>query len=157
MKGKKIIHTSNLTPAIFVSPILLAIVTLVLLQLDSLLMYLSIVTGAFMAFQLMKQTIRYFTYKICITDTSVVITSGVIKKDNLEFMLPHISGVYYKQGYFGRLFGFGNISLVITGITQTEITQVSSPKIFCNKLFYVINALSAQYKKAEVPTPQFQE
>ncbi len=142
MQKKEIVYTGKLTAAIFLNTILLAIVTLILLSLTSLLFYLSIVTFAFMIFELMKQTVRFFTYRILITNKSVTMLSGIIKQNKLEFTLAHINGISYQQGYLGRLIGFGNISLVVAGVTQKSINHIRVPKLFCSKLLDALDDLS---------------
>ncbi|NQY41904.1 MAG: PH domain-containing protein [Legionellales bacterium] len=139
MIKKDIVFVGTLTPVIFLNAFFLAVITLVLLSLNNILFYLSIVTSAFLGFELMKQLIRYISFKVYITNTSLIISSGIIKKNLLEISLSHIDGVSYHQGYLGRLMRFGNISIIVSGIEQKSIESIRFPKTFSSKLMSMLN------------------
>ena len=137
-RNKEVVHIGKITPMVLISPMFLAITSFVFTMNNSILFYLSLVTGTFMLVQLTKYIIKLTKFKIFVTDRSVLILSGAIKKNSIEYIVPHISGISYSQSVIGRMLGYGDISLVISGIEQPPIKKIDNPALFCEKVKSVL-------------------
>ncbi len=135
--ARKVYYTAKVTPVVFVWPMLLTGATVWLTQLESMLFYLSIVTASFALFQWIYQLTKVFTFRIFVTDKSIMITKGFVAKKTTEYLFPHVSGISYDQGFFASIFGYGTVTFIITGMEQAPFKQIDAPKQLCTHIHEV--------------------
>lgn len=85
-------------------------------------------TGLFTLF--IGPYIRLKTSEFAMTDKRVIIKTGFISRKTLEMNLNKIETVNVEQSVWGRLFGFGTITIVGTGGTREVFDDISSPLLF---------------------------
>jgi uncharacterized membrane protein YdbT with pleckstrin-like domain len=68
-----------------------------------------------------------------ITDKRVVVKTGLISRKTLEMNLNKIETVNVDQSIFGRIFGYGTISIVGTGGTRETFPYIAKPIEFRKK------------------------
>ena len=62
-----------------------------------------------------------------ITNKRVVIKQGLISRKTFEMNLSKIESVNVDQSLFGRLFGYGSITIIGTGGTRETFNNISKP------------------------------
>jgi uncharacterized membrane protein YdbT with pleckstrin-like domain len=77
--------------------------------------------------------IQYTSSEFAITNKRVIIKVGLISRRTLEMNLPKIETVNVNQGIFGRMLGYGTITVVGTGGTRESFPNITSPLEFRKK------------------------
>ena len=83
--------------------------------------------------------IRRSTSEFVITNMRVILKTGWISRKTFEMNLNKIETVNVDQSVWGRMFGFGTISIVGTGGTREEAQNIRKPLEF-RKKFQEISA-----------------
>jgi uncharacterized membrane protein YdbT with pleckstrin-like domain len=73
------------------------------------------------------------TSEFAITTKRVIIKVGLISRRTLEMNLTKIETVNVNQSIFGRMLGYGTVSIVGTGGTKESFPRISSPLDFRKK------------------------
>ena len=60
--------------------------------------------------------LRWWVDRIVVTNQAVYARTGLIMRDVKRLPLRNIQDVSFKQGFFGRIFGFGTVSITSTTI-----------------------------------------
>lgn len=68
-----------------------------------------------------------------ITDQRIVLKSGIIHRHLVDLYLNNVSGIQVEQGIWGRLLGYGTVSIVSYG-TKESFSKISRPLEFRNKV-----------------------
>ena len=77
------------------------------------------------------------TSEFVITNMRVIIKKGWISRYTFEMNLNKIETVNVDQSFWGRIFGFGTITIVGTGGTREEAQNISKPLEFRRKFMEV--------------------
>jgi|SRR3972149_6790428 len=68
--------------------------------------------------------IRMFTTEIGVTDRRVIGKTGLIRRSSIDTVLDKVSNIGADQGIFGRMFGYGTIT-VTTGGEKVAFVGIS--------------------------------
>jgi uncharacterized membrane protein YdbT with pleckstrin-like domain len=74
--------------------------------------------------------IRYKTSEFAITNKRVLIKIGFIQRHSLEVLLHKVEGIGVNQSIFGRILGFGTITVTGTGGTKETFDLIAAPLEF---------------------------
>lgn len=149
LSNKQIIYTAKKTSAVLLIPTTLLVATILLMRLDSLLAYLSIVTFAFATAQFCLYSIELYSFRMFITGHTVIISSGIIRRHTTKYLLSKISGVTYECSYVGKLLNFGSVAIVLSGVEQPYIHKIVKPEVFCNRLLSFISTYIGNIHKKQ--------
>ena len=70
------------------------------------------------------------TTEIAVTDRRIVIKRGWIKRSTEELSLSSVEEVNVKQGFWGRVFGFGELTIGGTGTGELHTPSIADPVEF---------------------------
>jgi len=73
--------------------------------------------------------IRMFTTEIGVTDRRVIGKTGLIRHSSIDTMLDKVSNISAVQGIFGRMFGYGTITVTTAG-EKVVFVGISHPADF---------------------------
>lgn len=76
-------------------------------------------------------SIRYFTTKILLTNKRIIGEMGWINTQSINNPLAKIHAISVKSGLFGKVFGYGDIT-VNTGGSSMTFKGITSPEKFAN-------------------------
>ena len=71
--------------------------------------------------------IKLLFVEYTLTNKRVVTKAGIISRDTEEMRLSKTETVEVKQGIIGRIFGYGNVIVTGTGISNVVFSYVSKP------------------------------
>ena len=71
--------------------------------------------------------------EFAVTNKRVIVKTGLISRRTLEMNLNKIESVNVDQSIFGRLFGYGTITIIGTGGTKESFPNISEPLKFRKK------------------------
>ena len=74
--------------------------------------------------------IRYLSSDFAVTDKRVLARMGILHRQLLETLLSKIEGIGVEQDVWGRLLGFGTITITGTGGTRESIAGIPRPLEF---------------------------
>jgi len=74
-----------------------------------------------------------YTDEFAITNKRVVIKTGLISRKTIELNLNKIESVNVDQTIFGRIFGFGSITIIGIGGTREAFVNIRKPLEFRKK------------------------
>jgi uncharacterized membrane protein YdbT with pleckstrin-like domain len=75
-------------------------------------------------------TIRYLSSDFAVTDKRVLARMGILNRQSLETLLSKIEGIGVEQDLWGRVLGFGTITITGTGGTRESIAAIPRPLEF---------------------------
>lgn len=78
----------------------------------------------------LSATVRYLTSEFGVTNKKVVIKTGFIRRKTMETLLTKIEGIAVDQGIFGRIFGYGTITISGTGGSKEIFKKIKAPLDF---------------------------
>lgn len=142
LSDEKILLRAKITPAIFISPFLVFILSLVLFSIcinqgskhtDA----GSIVAGLFLCgsgiffitsfFLSISEVVRFLTTEFAVTNRRVIAKTGFIRRNSLDLRLQKVESVEVNQNLLGRLLSFGTITLTGTGGTRQSFRGIIDP------------------------------
>lgn len=74
-----------------------------------------------------------------VTNKRVIVKTGIFSRYTLEMNLNKIESVNVDQSIFGRMFGYGTITIIGTGGTKESFTDIGRPTEF-RKHFQEVSA-----------------
>lgn len=74
-----------------------------------------------------------YTDEFAVTNRRVIVKTGLISRKTLEMNLSKIESVNVDQSIFGRLLGYGTITIIGTGGTRESFPNISEPILFRKK------------------------
>ena len=77
--------------------------------------------------------IRQKTSEFVITNKRVIMKTGFISRKTFEMNLHKIESVNVDQSLFGRLLGYGTVTVIGTGGSRESFSDISEPLIFRRK------------------------
>lgn len=79
------------------------------------------------ALMLVPPFVAYRTTELGVTTRRVIVKTGFIKRRTIELLLRQVEAISVDQSLFGRLFGYGSITLTGTGGVREVFHQVREP------------------------------
>jgi hypothetical protein len=79
---------------------------------------------------LISELIRKLTTELAVTNQRVIAKIGLISRRTLEMNIAKVENIQVDQGIFGRIFGFGEITVVGTGGTREPFRCIADPLSF---------------------------
>ena len=76
------------------------------------------------------QWVQKATQQFAVTDKRVLIKSGLISRRTVELLLLQVQVIEVDQTFFGRILGFGTITLIGTGGTSEPFRRIADPLEF---------------------------
>ena len=130
MGGESILYRGKLHWIVFLWPIIWFIIAIMFFSgggdtaADSgLFILIAILTG-------IASFINYTTSEFGITNKRVIAKVGFIRRNSLEVLLNKVEGIQVNQGIWGRILGFGSITVSGTGGTKNPFHKISAPLEF---------------------------
>ena len=77
--------------------------------------------------------IQQKTSEFVITNKRIIMKTGLISRKTFEMNLQKIESVNVDQSFWGRLLGFGTVSIVGTGGSRESFSDISKPLLFRRK------------------------
>ena len=74
--------------------------------------------------------VRKATTEIAVTNRRFIMKTGLFRLDAKEFSLRNIEGVRVHQGFFGRIFGYGTLTIEGTGTDRYELPIIADAIAF---------------------------
>lgn len=74
--------------------------------------------------------IQSSTSEFAITNKRIIIKVGLISRRTIEMNLQKIESVNVNQGIFGRMFGYGTVTVIGTGGTKEAFHAITNPMEF---------------------------
>lgn len=74
--------------------------------------------------------IQIKTDEFVVTTRRIIIKKGIFAFETMEMNLTRVETVQVHQGIFGRLFDYGNITIVGTGGTKEFFNRIKAPGLF---------------------------
>lgn len=74
-----------------------------------------------------------YTDEYAVTNRRIIVKTGLISRKTLEMNLSKIESVNVDQSIFGRLLGYGTITIIGTGGTRESFPNISEPLLFRKK------------------------
>lgn len=74
--------------------------------------------------------IQYWSADFAVTDKRVLARMGILRRQSLETLLSKIEGIGVEQDLWGRVLGFGTITITGTGGTRESIAGIPRPLEF---------------------------
>jgi uncharacterized membrane protein YdbT with pleckstrin-like domain len=84
------------------------------------------------------------TTELVLTDRRIITKRGLISRDTLEMNLSKVESVQVKQGLFGRILNYGDVTVVGTGSSPEPLRGIADPLALRRKLGEVTQALPAR-------------
>jgi uncharacterized membrane protein YdbT with pleckstrin-like domain len=134
LAGERIVHRARPHWILFGTPIVLAIVGIVLggalqLTLDDY-WYAGAALVGIAALLAVPPAIRYASSDFAVTDKRVLARMGLLHRESLETLLSKVEGIGVEQDLWGRLLGYGTITITGTGGTRESIAGIPRPLEF---------------------------
>jgi uncharacterized membrane protein YdbT with pleckstrin-like domain len=142
MDNERLVFQTKLHRVIFIWPVLWFIVALVLFGIginisDPKLKTFTVVTGGlftvFAIFTFIPPLIRYIASEFGVTNRRVIMKIGFIRRRSLEVLLNRIEGIQVDQSIWGRILGFGSITVTGIGGAHDPFHNISAPFEFRRK------------------------
>ena len=74
--------------------------------------------------------LQVMTTEMAVTNKRVIIKTGLLSRRTLEMAVSKIETVGVDQGIFGRIFGYGTVTVRGTGGTKESFSWVADPLAF---------------------------
>ena len=77
--------------------------------------------------------IRQMTSEFVITNKRIIMKTGLISRKTFEMNLQKIESVNVNQSFWGRILGFGTVTIIGTGGSKESFSDISNPLLFRRK------------------------
>lgn len=84
------------------------------------------------AFIMLPPTLAFASSELVVTDRRVLIKTGVVQRQTLEMFIARVESVGVDQGFFGRMFDYGTVSIRGTGGSEEPFEAIAHPLEFRN-------------------------
>jgi uncharacterized membrane protein YdbT with pleckstrin-like domain len=159
LPNEKIFLTAKMSPAVFLSPILFFIISLIVLGLSlnlgskhdemasviagflfcfSGIIFLSSISGGIIVL------IILLTTEFAVTNKRVIAKTGFIRRNSLDLRLTKIESVEVNQNILGRLLSYGTITLTGTGGTRQSFRGIVDPINTKRKINQIVEHYNSQ-------------
>jgi uncharacterized membrane protein YdbT with pleckstrin-like domain len=92
--------------------------------------------------------IRRATTELVLTDRRIIAKRGFVTRDTVEMNLGKVESLHVNQGLLGRLFNFGDVSVVGTGSSLEPLRGISGPLELRRKLGEIAGPTPANERNA---------
>ena len=75
----------------------------------------------------LRMMVRRWTTEIAVTSHRFVEKTGLVALRTNEIALPNIEGVRVRQGFWGRIWGYGRLRIEGTGVDAVELPPIANP------------------------------
>lgn len=142
IREENIIYRANVHWFIFVRPVLLLLFGYLFYSaLDTgFIHWLGVILLITGLYSLLERIFLRTGSLYAVTNKRVILKSGIIRRDALELMLNKCEGIRINQGIWGRIAGFGTVT-VTTGGAANSYRFVADPNRFKNKINEQIAAI----------------
>lgn len=134
LAGERIVYRSRSHWILFAAPILVALagialgITLQLTAHDYWYVGAALVGVALIL--ALPPTLRYLGSDFAVTDKRVLARRGLVRRDSLETLLSKIEGIDVEQNLWGRILGYGTLTITGTGGTHESMPCIPRPLEF---------------------------
>lgn len=91
---------------------------------------LLILFASFLELNVFYQYLKLASLELAVTDKRILVKRGVLRIDTFEVGHQKVEVIDIDQSFFGRLIGFGDITIIGTGGTQVRLNGISKPFVF---------------------------
>lgn len=84
------------------------------------------------AFILLPPTLAFASSELVITDRRVLIKTGIVRRQSLEMFVSKIESIAVDQGFLGRVFDYGTVTVRGTGGFEEPFEGIAEPILFRN-------------------------
>ncbi len=84
------------------------------------------------AFMMVAPTLAYISSELVITDLRVLIKTGIIQRQTMEMFISKVESIGIDQGFWGRFFDYGTVTIRGTGGFEERFEAISHPLEFRN-------------------------
>ena len=116
---EKVLYEAKVSPAIYALP--MCIVATAIFTPEPIFLVLGGILFA------LWSALYQLTTEMAVTSKRVVMKTGLLSLRTLELNLSKIETFSVQQGVFGRLFGYGTVTVVGTGGTKESFKAISEP------------------------------
>jgi uncharacterized membrane protein YdbT with pleckstrin-like domain len=88
------------------------------------------------------------TTEIAITDRRLIGKTGFIRRQSKDTILDKVSNISFDEGFFGRIFGYGTITVVAAG-EKVSFIGISHPEEFRKIVMQQIEAYNEMKLKQQ--------
>ncbi len=89
---------------------------------------LLIFAGGIGLLTIIRPLIAYLTTDIGVTNKRFIFKTGLVSRDSLELTLSKVENVRINQSVFGRILGYGDVTVVGTGGTRAVVNFIDNPQ-----------------------------
>lgn len=142
--GEKVLYSTNAHWVFFGPAILLWILAAVLLALSGMVppgsplmlvcWALAAIVGLFALYKTVTAWFHRWTTETDVTSLRVVHKTGFINRKTFEMSLDKIESVDVNQSIAGRVFGYGDVTIMGVGKSEEKLDMVTSPIAFRNAI-----------------------
>lgn len=137
-RGEEIIYCAQIHWAIFLGPIIWAIIALIFfityiggdVEFASV---IAVVLAIIALFTFFRALITKFSSEYVLTSKRLIMKSGIISRNTLELILTKCEGISIDQSILGRIFGYGTI-VATTGGATNKFSKIANPIKFRNRI-----------------------
>lgn len=132
MLDESVVHTTRLHTIIYLWPAacLAASIAAVVAGWVEVATVLLAVSGLFG----LKAWLDRATTELSLTDMRIIVKGGFLTRDTFELLLENIEGGRVDQSLFGRLFGYGTLTITGTGSAKIPLPEVTAPVEFWQQI-----------------------
>jgi uncharacterized membrane protein YdbT with pleckstrin-like domain len=145
LAGERIVYRSRSHWVLFTAPILVALAGIALavtLQLTSHDYWYAGAALVGVALLLaVPTTVRYLSSDFAVTDKRVLARMGLLHRQSMETLLSKIEGIGVEQELWGRMLGYGTLTITGTGGTRETMPCIPRPLEFRRQVQSQIVAL----------------
>jgi membrane protein YdbS with pleckstrin-like domain len=84
----------------------------------------------FPAFIMLPPTLAFASSEVVLTDRRVLIKTGIIHRQTVEMFVSKMESVGVEQGFLGRMFDFGTVTIRGTGGSEEHFEAIARPLEF---------------------------
>jgi uncharacterized membrane protein YdbT with pleckstrin-like domain len=130
LSGEKVVYRAHLHWIIFFWSVFILLVGAALLVLfpDNYIVGAAVLAAGILA--LLWPLIRYKTSEYAVTNKRLVVKVGLIQREADETLLSKVEHVEVDQDIWGRVLGYGTITVTGTGGTKEGFPKISAPMEF---------------------------
>lgn len=127
-RGEEVVYRAHLHRIIYFWPVVLTLLSLALvLFLPGEIVLVSFVGLALALIAWIRSFIIANSMEFVITNRRITTRIGILNKNSQETLLEKVETVGVHQDLLGRILGYGTVTVVGTGGSHDEFTQISEP------------------------------
>ena len=93
---------------------------------------------------ILSALIRRHTTELVLTDRRIITKRGLVSRNTVEMNLNKIESLHVNQGLMGRIFNYGDVTVVGTGASLEPMRGITSPLELRKKLGTIAEVIAAQ-------------